>query len=82
MRPTERTYCSNGVDQACVADAMAWNKMATGIATLSAWDTYRCSMVQETDGAVEIPMTTPINFTIPAPDAPPPAFTPCSPPST
>jgi hypothetical protein len=75
----DRTYCSNGVDQACLADAMAFAANTGG--TITAWDTFRCSMVSEADSAVEVPLSTPITLTVPAPDAPPPAFTPCPPPA-
>lgn len=72
----DRTYCSNGVDQACLEQAKVFNPAGP-----SAWDTYNCSMLSEADNAVEVPWTTSITFTIPSGDVPPtlPPYAPCPP---
>jgi|GEM_PF-5980686 len=73
----DRTYCSLGVDQACLDKAgTARNGPPT------AWDVYQCSNVtQASVNYVEVPIATPITLTVEPLDKPP-TFTSCPPQSS
>ena len=68
----DRTYCSRGVDQACLDRTMAENN-----GPLTPWNVYQCSnVVQQSVNAVEVPIATPITLTVEPMDKPP-AYTTC-----
>jgi len=67
----DRTYCSQGVDQACLDRTTAEN---SGPPT--PWNVYQCSnVVLQSLNAVEVPIATPITLTVEPIDKPPPYTT-------